>query len=206
MKKKCTLLAVLVLVLITFSMVGCGGSSEKVSPDTNNSPNQSEQAPAKQTKEPRNVLDFIASVVPVLTDGEEINDVTYEYLGQNKSLFPAKTPEDIQLAQSKVNSETTIKHLNKNLEPYANQLIEVTGLVISVEETNTDYGTMSVAHIMDDTFNSIVCLYMDTTGDLLEDDYATIIGVPATAYSFENVGGGTTNAILVIGSHIIKVQ
>ncbi|MNL89725.1 hypothetical protein D3C87_2202280 [compost metagenome] len=58
--------------------------------------------------------------------------------------------------------------------------------------------------MMDSEGNSIVGIYLGSTGDILDQDYVTMRGVPTAVYSFENIGGGTTNAILLTASTVQK--
>lgn len=52
--------------------------------------------------------------------------------------------------------------------------------------------------------DSITAIYPDSTGDLLEDDFATVIGLPTAYYAFQNVSGGHTNAILLSAAIVKK--
>jgi len=83
-------------------------------------------------------------------------------------------------------------------------MVTISGYVIDIEEDETDYGTMAVIHIMDEYGNSLVGIYLSSTGDILEDDYVTMTGVPTEIFSFDNVIGGVTNAIFFTVSTIEK--
>lgn len=97
----------------------------------------------------------------------------------------------------------TTRHLNKNVANYYDQFVQVSGEVISVEEDSSLGATFSIVHVMDENGNDIIALYPATTGDLLDGDYATVIGAPITNFSFENVGGGYTNATLIGASLVV---
>ncbi|WP_205621578.1 hypothetical protein [Paenibacillus sanguinis] len=59
---------------------------------------------------------------------------------------------------------------------------------------------------MDEDDNSIVGVYVGSTGDILDNDFVTMRGVPAAQYSFDNISGGTTISILLAVSTIQKAQ
>lgn len=159
---------------------------------------------ADEQKLKSKVADGFKNLIPKLTDGGKMDDVTYKYIVDNYTLFPAKNDVDIQTVKSKVDTSITTKHLAKNIQPYYDKMVQFTGRVISVEENNTDLGTIAYIHIMTQDGDSITAVYMNSTGDLLEGDTATIIGVPSVAYSFQNVSGGHTNAILLSASLVEK--
>ncbi|MNJ63892.1 hypothetical protein D3C77_598190 [compost metagenome] len=83
-------------------------------------------------------------------------------------------------------------------------MIKVSGHVVQIQEGETEFGIAADIHIIDENGNSIVGVYRNSTGDILDDDYVTMRGVPTALYSFENVGGGITNAILLTVSTIQK--
>ncbi|WP_139236946.1 hypothetical protein [Paenibacillus sp. 453mf] len=77
--------------------------------------------------------------------------------------------------------------------------------MITIQEEETETGTIAFVHILDDDFNSITGYYFGSTGDILEGDTVRLRGVPTAAYSFANIGGGTTNATLITISTIQKL-
>ncbi|OME58254.1 hypothetical protein BSK59_08725 [Paenibacillus odorifer] len=150
---------------------------------------------------------IMTQVVTNLTEGASaLDDRTREYLVSNFDLFPAVTAETKNKAAAEVDPSITSRHLFKNISPYYAKMIEVSGEVVQISEEETDFGTLAAIHIMNDNGDSIMGIYLNSTGDILDGDYVTFKGVPTAAYSFANVGGGTTNAILLTVSTIQKVQ
>ncbi|MUT64408.1 hypothetical protein [Paenibacillus sp. NEAU-GSW1] len=137
--------------------------------------------------------------------GELIGNEAYDFIVDNPSLFPAATDKDIESAMSKVDSSITTRHLFKNITPYYTKMVQFTGTVISIEESVYDEQPYTYIHIFTDDMDSITAIYMGTTGDLLDDDVATITGIPTITYSFENVSGGSTNAILLSAAYVEKL-
>ncbi|WP_339267788.1 hypothetical protein MKY48_27765 [Paenibacillus sp. FSL W8-0187] len=151
--------------------------------------------------------EIMAYVIPIEIEDGALDEVTYNYFVQHYELFPALTPKAQKKAKAEVDPNITSRHLNKNLSPYLDQMIEVSGYVVDIIEDEVEEGiTLAEIHIIDDNDNSIIGFYAHSTGDILQDDYVTMRGVPATFYSFENVSGGTTNSVLIGVSTLEKTE
>lgn len=164
-----------------------------------------DDAKAKANADGEKAALIFKTITPNLAADRKMDDLTYAFIVDNNKWFPAKTDGDKQAARDKVDPAITTRNLFKNVMPYFEKMVKVTGSVVQVHEENTDYGTIATVHILDDFGNSVMGVYLGSTGDLLDRDRATIIGVPITPYSFSNVSGGTTNAILMALSEVKKV-
>lgn len=163
---------------------------------------EEEDSPATAAK----MANFMAFFVPQLIEGGQIDSKAYDFLVEHPDLFPAVTAENKKEASKLVDSKITSRHLMKNITPYLNKMIKVTGTAIQVQEFETDAGTMAQVHIMDEFGNSLIGIYNNSTGDILDGDDVTMRGLPTAVYSFQNIGGGTTNAVLLTVSTIQKAQ
>jgi len=131
---------------------------------------------------------------------------SYDFIIANYQLFPAKTSEEIAAAKKLTDASITSKHLNKNAAPYFDKMVSYSGIVISIEETQIDGGqTIAIAHVLDENAQSYEVMIYKETGDILEEDEVQFWGVPIGVTGFENVSGGYTNAIFVLGAHIEKI-
>lgn len=149
---------------------------------------------------------LMQSVTPYYS-GQELNESTYNYIVEHNKLFPAGTAELKKEAETLVDKTITSRHLFKNVSPYVDKMVKTSGYIVQIQEENVEeIGTVAEIHILDEEGNSIVGIYSGSTGDILDGDMVTMRGVPAAIYSFENVGGGTTNAILLAASTIQKTQ
>lgn len=150
----------------------------------------------------------LAHDLPIITDESlQLEQVSYDFITKNHTLFPAKTDADVEKVKQMVDTSVNYKLLNKNATPYFEKVVSFEGDVISVEEQNLDNGdVVSVTHIMDDEGNSYEVIMYKSTGDLLEEDRARFWGIPLGAYSFENVSGGSTNVQEFFGATIEKIQ
>lgn len=160
---------------------------------------------AEELTEQNLFAEIMAYIIPIEIEDGALDELTYNYFVEHYELFPALTPEAQKRAKAEVDPNITSRHLNKNLSPYLDQMFEVSGYVVDIIEEELDEGvTVTEIHIVDDNDNSIIGFYAHSTGDILQDDYVTMRGVPATYYSFENISGGTTNSILIGVSTIEK--
>ncbi len=176
---------------------------ETEQPTTDQASDSTADASAQQSDFANALVDF----VPSLTDDQgQLQQVTYDFIAAHPNLFPAKESADRQEANKLVDSSVTSRHLFKNVNPYLDKMVTVKGSTIEVNEDESPLGTVAFVHIMDEYDNSVTGVYLGSTGDLLDGDEVTLRGVPVTTYSFDNVGGGTTNAVLLALSTVQKEQ
>ncbi|GAA0386651.1 hypothetical protein [Paenibacillus motobuensis] len=159
---------------------------------------------SKANSKKTEIADIMKLIVPELIEGGQLNEKTYNYLVDHSELFPAVTAKTKKTAESEADASITTKHLFKNINPYLDKMVTISGYVIDIEEEEADYGTIADIHIMDEYGNSVVGIYLSSTGDILEDDYVTMTGVPTEIYSFDNISGGVTNAVFFTVSTIEK--
>ncbi|WP_462410632.1 hypothetical protein [Neobacillus sp. Marseille-QA0830] len=217
----------LVSLLLVAGLTACGSdskttsakssddkASEETTSETTSSKEQAtEETAAEDAEDDTPSADEIYAYglsqdLPAITeDNLELDQVSYDFIVKNHTLFPAKTPEAVQKAKQMTDSSVNYKLLNKNAAPYFEKVVSFEGTVISVEEQNLDNNeVVSLTHLMDDEGNSYQVIMYNSTGDLLEEDQARFWGLPLGASSFENVSGGTTNVQVFFGSAIEKVQ
>ncbi|MEF2964633.1 hypothetical protein V3851_02225 [Paenibacillus sp. M1] len=168
-----------------------------------NSAEDVEQASANEQAFSEETL--AADIMDTLTlsyTGGELDQKTYDYIVEHSELFPAGSAELKNKAESEVDVSITSRHLFKNVAPYLDKMVKVSGYVVQIQEEETDVGTIAEIHIMDENDNSIVGIYNGSTGDILDGDFVTMRGVPTSLYSFDNIGGGTTNAVLLAVSTV----
>ncbi|MBY0206247.1 PsbP-related protein [Paenibacillus cucumis (ex Kampfer et al. 2016)] len=132
-----------------------------------------------------------------------MEQASYNFLAKHTDLFPADTAELRKKVKGLVKADVTTRHLNKNVANYYENFVKISGQVIQVEEDNSLGSPISILLLEDDYGNYITAIYPASTGDLLDGDYATVIGAPIANYSFDNVSGGYTNSTIVGASLIV---
>ena len=165
-----------------------------------------EEPAAPQAQGDTIAADLMNELNAALVDGETLDPKSYDYLVAHANLFPATTAEAKKEAARLVDKNVSSRHLFKNINPYLDTMVTVSGYVLEITEEESAYGTIAFIHIIDENDNSITGIYNNETGDILDGDDVTLRGVPISSFSFDNVGGGTTNAILLATSTVQKMQ
>lgn len=130
---------------------------------------------------------------------------TVELMKSKIDLFPA-TGEKVKELKQLVDKNVEYKHLSKNITKYTGTMFSDEGYVISIEEVDqTDIGSVSVLHVMNDDQNSYQIVYPGSL-DIFEEDYVEFVGVPTIMSGFDNVSGGYTNIAMIVGSYVGKIE
>ena len=156
-------------------------------------------AAAAAVNNARNYLDH----VPYFTEEVvELDKVSYNFINSNPDLFPAMTEDAIKRVKELADDKITSKHLNKNVTPYLEKVVNFAGDVIQIEEGTLDDGTpYSLILIEDMDFNAIYAIGYHAT-DILEGDFVEIWGLPLGEYQYSNTDGGVTLAQALATSYI----
>lgn len=105
-------------------------------------------------------------------------------------------------------SSLTYKVLTKNIEKHGDKLIYLPeAYVLSINETELDSETtFSELHLLDSDGNSFYLLSLSAYADIYEEDTVSVYALPIGETSFENVGGGTTLAIMLAACYIEEIE
>lgn len=149
-------------------------------------------------------LTFINEWTQNLQVGFEVTKESAEFINSYPNLFPSSNKEDIN---NLVDGTITYKHINKSPEKYTSKMIKFSGSIIDIQETPIEgLGTVAEIHVLDDNMQSYEILYLGELADIFKEDYISVAGISLGTNSFENVGGGYTNTIVVLGSYVEKIQ
>lgn len=168
----------------------------------------------KETKENREqkknekqtlYADSLIREVDYFTDGQdELREKSYKFIVENHTLFPAKDKKDIIKANEKAEI-IDVRKINKSIDPYLTTIVKLEGYVVEVEEKNYENEeTAAFVNLIDEDWYNHHIIFYKTTGDILEEDYVQITGLPIAKYNYETLDGGSQNAIVYFGSHIKK--
>lgn len=196
------------LVLAMAACVDSESANEEVKTNDDSSQKEPKKEEAVKEESEQTVADWLKMVLPQITyEDLELADDSYNYVTDNKEIFPADSEEEISEVKNSTDTSIDSRHLNKNVSPYYEKVLTATGTVIDVEEEEFDViGTASIFHVFDDDMNSYMIILPKSSGDILEDDEIRFWGSPLGKFSFENLMGGHTNAQMFIGSHVEKIQ
>lgn len=100
------------------------------------------------------------------------------------------------------------KILNKNIDKHGDKLLYLDeAYVLSIYETEIDEETtLSEIQLLDAEDNNYYCFSLCAYDDVYEGDIVSVYALPIGETSFENIGGGTTLAIVLAGCYIEKLE
>lgn len=131
-----------------------------------------------------------------------ISDETKSFIDSHENLFPTQNDSDLQDLESFVDRTIQYKHLTKSLSKYLSNIVEISNVsVVQIFETPIAGHTITSMLVQDQDFNSIV-IYFDRPLEVYQGDSVSIFGLPVASTGFDNVGGGTTNVIVLYGCSI----
>lgn len=148
-----------------------------------------------------------ATIIEVLQDYEgypfEQNEKSKKFLQENEDLFPANGIGEIN---NLVDEELEFKMLNKNISKYGDKFFYLDEVYVAdIQEESVDNLVITTVHVLDANGNSYVIYYFDELNNIYTDDVVTVYALPVGISYFENVSGGTTIAVVSVGSIIEKL-
>ncbi|MFW5436851.1 hypothetical protein [Paenibacillus apiarius] len=167
---------------------------------------QAELDDSPSSNEEITLSDHVDFVADSISDGViSITDEGSEFIDNNPQFFFDPTAESVQKVKS-LAKKLNNKELNKNIRPFLSQLVTFKGAVVQISEEEYDESvTLTTVLVGDEDFNFFT-VFLFGSYDVLEEDYVSVAGLPLGGYSFENTGGGYTNAQLLFGSVLEKIK
>lgn len=128
----------------------------------------------------------------------------YDFILNNEELFPTYIKSE---AEDITDYYADYRMVTKNPGKYSDKLINVSdAYVLKISETSEeDEVTFTAMQIVSDDGEDFYILYLGTLGGIYEGDYVDVFGLPLANVSFDNQGGGVTNAIMLAGSYVEKI-
>lgn len=155
------------------------------------------------------IADFFAKAIPLVdeingnTPGQLIPNDTYAFINQHPDLFPAME-NSIDKGIDLTNIDINYRHLSESLQDYTSTMFFDAGYVIEIYENFisdiNDYLTELL--VITDYGEAYQIIYPGPLNGIVHDDYVKFIGLPVIHSKFANLGGGYTNVIVVIASHV----
>ena len=127
-----------------------------------------------------------------------LSDDVIEYIDTHSELFPTANKDEIQTISTQ---EFSSKQFNKTRKQEKIGLVKLDLYAVQVFED--DYMDGKLTYILGaDDEGSYYALYYLGSADIYDEDTFTAYAVPCATSSFENVGGGTTNVIVMAASYV----
>lgn len=149
-------------------------------------------------------LSYVGLWTSTIDNGFEITKNSAEFINSNKSLFPTSNKEDLS---SVIDETITYKHINKSSDKYTDKMIKVKGQIVEIIELDVENaGYVTEIYMYDENMQGYHILYLEELKDIFTEDNISVIGTPLGLSGFDNVEGGFTNTIVMLGSYIEKTQ
>lgn len=131
-------------------------------------------------------------------------DNSKSFIQDNQNIFPCKTDEDVSNAISMTNADIQYKNLSKNIANYTSNLFAAGNLTANQVFEQGIYGHNVTSIIASDNDYNRYIIFYDGSIEVYDGDKIDVRGLPIANTSYENVGGGQTNVIALIGSIVEK--
>ena len=124
-----------------------------------------------------------------------------DFIEAHEDLFPA---EDTSVLEQYTDRSVEYKHLNKNIEKYGDKLFADDAMyVLDIHEEDLGEGEyLTILQVLDNSGNSFIIFYMDELPDVFKEDTVSVCGLPLGVTSFDNIGGGSTIAVVLAGCKV----
>lgn len=196
-KKKKTLIAgiVILLVLIGFFMIPDGSDT---SGGTGDKTVATEEAKDESKADASNKVSAAAiyeAIAEVANDPFTIPEASYGFMNAHPEYFPGNSDNRGAISDY-VEEGITYDHVTKSPSKYEDTLINGWGDVIDIEETEIEGQTVTAMQVVDYDGNNYLLYHLGSLDNVFEDSYVWFYGLPFDIISFENMGGGYTEAIV----------
>ena len=210
-KKKKILPKVIIGAVILMGIGAVAGGGED---DTTSSGNVTNTAEVQDTADTASAEEAVAAMSKVElyqalgkesegNSGYSMSQKSVDFINAHEDLFPAS---GLDALTSYVDSEIGYKNISKSPDNYGDQIMVVDNAgVISINEEKVGDNTFTTFQAYDDAGENYLVYYFGALPDVFEDDYVKIYGAPLGTTSFDNIGGGTTLAIVLGGSYVEKI-
>jgi hypothetical protein len=140
-------------------------------------------------------LDSLQNLDPPVT----VSDKTKQLVQEHPQWFPAKSGDTSYKSHL---THVSSSLLHKNPTRYAGDLIRISGTVTQIRQYNDP--TWALMIIEDEDGNIDTVAYNGDTGNIVENDYVTVVGTPICEWDFQNLMNGYTPSVLFDGVSITK--
>ena len=150
-----------------------------------------------------NTFELFNSIKDSLFIQYDFSKENAEFINENLDIFPAISEEGKTLMSNSIRSDLTYPMMTKTLDGLAGQLYECTASTALQVSQEYLYGhTITSILAYDNDSNFYVILYDGVLPDVYDNTNISFVGLPISASGFDNVSGGTTNAIVLLGSMV----
>lgn len=196
---------VLILLIIFVASLGNNNDSPNSSSNSSTSSiNTKDTSSEEQAK--TDLVNYYQETIPRIPDEDaKMDPKTYAFLKNNSNLFPAKKAEDLQKLSGMVDGSIEYKYLMKNITPYLEKIISVTGCISQIQEIDEDGQYLTYGILVTEQEEYYQFIYKEKI-DVFENDIVTCIALPISTNTFSNTDGGSTHSIIILAGDMKKIS
>lgn len=127
-----------------------------------------------------------------------LDDEVVDYINEHPELFPTAGEENINDENLK---EFSYKKFKKTRAQDEIGLVKLDLYAAQVFEDDFGDGKLTSILAVDEEFNYYALYYTDSV-EVYDEDEFTVYALPCATSSFDNIGGGTTNVVVMIANYI----
>jgi len=196
-KQKKTLIIGIVLLLVIAGFLMMISDSD-TSGGGNDKPETTEETKDERNEELKNEVSAVAlyeAIAGAANDPFTISEASYGFINAHPEYFPGNSDNRGAISDY-VEEDISYDHVTKSPSKYQDTLINGWGDVIDIEETEIEGKTVTAMQVVDYDGNNYLLYHLGSLDHVFKDSYVWFYGLPFDIISFENMGGGYTEAIV----------
>lgn len=151
--------------------------------------------------------ELFVSTAPIFAIPYSISEKNQSFIEENQNIFPATTEEAQSKLSTFIRTDLTYPMMTKTLEGLEGQLYQCSRAVAVQVFQESMYGhTMTAIIASDEEYNYYVILYDGALPDVFDNTPICFTALPISSSGYENVSGGSTNVIVMIGSSVSVLE
>lgn len=149
-----------------------------------------------------NIVDFLNSSGSETEMSFETSNKASKFINKHNKLFPSKNKKKVKKF---VNGNLNYKKMIKSPSKYGDKLFHSEDYTITQIWENKYWGYTVTEIIAENSdYDNYLYIYYLKSLDVYEGDKISLYALPIDSSSYKNVGGGTTNCYVMLGSYISK--
>lgn len=153
-----------------------------------------------------NTFEMFDSISAVVTAPFSISKENQAFIESHLELFPAETNEDKEELSALIQTDLTYAMMNKTLKGLDGKFYHCpAAYAVQVFEQYAFDHSITQILCQDDNYNNYYVLYDGVLPEVYDGVSIEFVGLPVSLSGFDNVGGGVTNVIVMLGSSITVI-
>lgn len=153
-----------------------------------------------------NTFELFDSISEVGDPAYSISEANQAFMENNLELFPVETEDAKASMDTLIQADLTYPMMTKTLDGLEGKLYHCASAQATQVFQDVVFGhTITSIICMDSDYNFYYICYDGTLPDVYDGTPIEFVGLPVSASGFSNVGGGTTNVIVLIACSVTTI-